>query len=98
VRIRPGRSPPSNRLGRLPSADILAGRRWDAAGASGFVALRCPGAMACGPGKLALAHRDPFDRLLAAQRNSMVPLVTVDSCPGSFPLPQVWGERAPTPW
>jgi PIN domain nuclease of toxin-antitoxin system len=78
-------------IGKLPGADRLLGA-WDDA-------LRRPRAEAAPidhgqvgrAGAYDVAHRDPFDRLLAAHAElAAIPLVTVDTAFAAFPITTIW--------
>lgn len=75
-----------HRLGKLPGAQvILDDLDWTMARLSArYLPLEATDAVLAGT--LALPHRDPFDRLLAAQAQGQgLPLVTSDAAFGSFP-------------
>ncbi|MCT0202154.1 type II toxin-antitoxin system VapC family toxin [Synechococcus sp. CS-603] len=80
-----------HRLGRLPSADIVLQEGWTLLEAQGFVALPVTWRHGLRAGSYALAHRDPFDRLLAAQAElDGLTLVTDDPALASFPCRRLW--------
>ena len=56
-----------HRLGRLPDAATLAGNFEEMTAEQRFKPLAIDVAHALAAGKLAIGHRDPFDRLLIAQ-------------------------------
>ena len=56
-----------HRLGRLPDAATLAGNFEEMTAEQQFKPLAITMAHALAAGKLAIGHRDPFDRLLIAQ-------------------------------
>lgn len=80
-----------HRLGKLPSADVLVS---DFAGwmeRAGFAELPISVAHAQRAGRWPVAHRDPFDRMLAAQSEvESVGLVTNDSAFDDFGIRVLW--------
>ena len=79
------------RLGKLPDAELLLDT-WDEALAR-LKADQLPidADQARRAGLYATAHRDPFDRLLAAQAELIgVPLVTTDGAFIEFPISTIW--------
>lgn len=80
-----------HRIGRLPGAEALLGG-WD--GALGRLRARSEGlghAHALLAGGYEVAHRDPFDRLLAAHAQlGDLPLLTVDEAFAGFPITTIW--------
>lgn len=82
-----------HRLGKLPAAAPLVGDvdGWITRG--GFQPLPISVAHADRAGSWPHAHRDPFDRMLAAQSEiESLPLVTGDRLIASFAIPVVWPE------
>jgi PIN domain nuclease of toxin-antitoxin system len=78
-------------LGRLPVFEVLEQRFGEACFEQGFELLPVSTAHALAAARLPIVHRDPFDRLLAAQ--SMVeeiPLVTVDAAFRHFGCKTLW--------
>jgi PIN domain nuclease of toxin-antitoxin system len=78
-------------LGRLPVFDVLEQHFEDTCFEQGFELLPVSTAHALAAARLPIVHRDPFDRLLAAQ--SMVediPLVTVDGAFRHFRCKTLW--------
>jgi PIN domain nuclease of toxin-antitoxin system len=79
------------RLGRLPTADVLLQEGWPLLEAQGFEPLPLTWRHGLRAGSYALPHRDPFDRLLAAQAElDGITLVTADPALGPFPCNQLW--------
>jgi PIN domain nuclease of toxin-antitoxin system len=80
-----------HRLGRLPEAESVVG---DYPGAlAKLMALELPvsSSHALLAGSFSNAHRDPFDRLLAAQATlERVPLATLDGAFRDFPVRVLW--------
>ena len=79
------------RLGKLPQAEVLLDTWDDALDRLKADQLPIDAAHARRAGLYAAAHRDPFDRLLAAQAEIVgVPLVTTDSAFIDFPISTIW--------
>jgi PIN domain nuclease of toxin-antitoxin system len=80
-----------HRLGRLPSAEVLLQEGWNLLQAQGFIALPVSWRHGLRAGSYAQAHRDPFDRLLAAQAElDNLTLVTLDPALAAFPCRRLW--------
>ncbi|MEX1324996.1 MAG: type II toxin-antitoxin system VapC family toxin [Synechococcaceae cyanobacterium] len=80
-----------HRLGRLPSADVLLQEGWNLLQSQGFVPLPVSWRHGLRAGSYALEHRDPFDRLLAAQAElDDLTLVTLDPALAAFPCRRLW--------
>lgn len=80
-----------HRLGRLPSATTLVQDMQGWFNLAGFVSLPITVAHAQRAGLLTGDHRDPFDRMIAAQ--SLVegmPVVGIDPALGSFGAALIW--------
>jgi PIN domain nuclease of toxin-antitoxin system len=79
------------RAGRWPEASLLAERFFQILTHYGFRPLPITLEHAHLAGSLPGPHRDPFDRLLAAQsRIENVPLVTADAAFGTFGTAILW--------
>ncbi len=79
------------RLGLLPEAGDVPERIRFYIGKSGFRELPILMEHAQSAGALPAAHRDPFDRMLAAQaRQERLTLVTVDSAFRAFDITVLW--------
>jgi PIN domain nuclease of toxin-antitoxin system len=79
------------RLGKLPHAEALLDTWDDALDRLKADPLPIDAAHARRAGLYAAAHRDPFDRLLAAQAELIgVPLVTTDGAFIDFPINTIW--------
>ncbi len=80
-----------HRLGRLPSAEVLLQEGSNLLQAQGFFTLPVSWRHGLRAGSYALAHRDPFDRLLAAQAElDDLTLVTLDPALAAFPCRRLW--------
>ncbi len=79
------------RLGKLPGARLLAENFSDTVGGLGFGELPITGHAAQVAGGFDVSHRDPFDRMLAAQASMEgVPLITNDRGFAAFGIERVW--------
>lgn len=79
------------RLGKLTIADALVSDFSGWVRKAGFRELPMTSAHASQAGNWPHPHRDPFDRILAAQASlEHMPLVTRDEALGSFGVPLVW--------
>jgi PIN domain nuclease of toxin-antitoxin system len=80
-----------HRLGKLPIGGEVLSRFHELIMADGFSHLPMHHGHAIRAGSYPLQHRDPFDRMLAAQSDlEGVPLVTVDPAFESFPIWVLW--------
>ena len=79
------------RTGKWPDAKLLAERFFDAIAHYGMVPLPIALEHAHRAGSLQGGHRDPFDRLLAAQALAEdIPVVTVDPAFQMFNVRVIW--------
>lgn len=79
------------RLGKLPDARILAEDFVPQVIAAGFVLLPISVDHALRAGRLTGAHKDPFDRMLAAQAlHDDIPLLSMDSKLDVFGVRREW--------
>lgn len=79
------------RLGKLNDAEAVAVDVAGAVASQGFVALDIAVRHAEEAGRLGIEHRDPFDRMLAAQsRLEAVPLVSNDPAFNLFAVQRFW--------
>ncbi len=80
-----------HRLSRLPLAEELLEEGWNLLQAQGFVTLPVSWRNGLRAGSYVQAHRDPFDRLLAAQAElDDLNLVTLDPALAAFPCRRLW--------
>jgi PIN domain nuclease of toxin-antitoxin system len=79
------------RLGKLPEGEILA-RDFEAVlAAADYVGLPISVSHAAHAGRLAIGHKDPFDRLLIAQAQiEQVPLVSNEKLFDGFGVDRIW--------
>ncbi|MDR1989306.1 MAG: type II toxin-antitoxin system VapC family toxin [Acidobacteriaceae bacterium] len=79
------------RLGKLPKAAVLATDLAEYAAEQGFVELSISMAHAAMAGNLAIAHKDPFDRILIAQSLiEQAPLVSNETIFDGFGIQRIW--------
>ena len=79
------------RLGKLPHARLFAQNFPDTIAGLGFDELPITAAAGQLAGGLAGPHRDPFDRMLAAQSTlEACPLITNDPAFAAFGVPTLW--------
>lgn len=79
------------RIGKLRGIAPVAHWYSDLVAADGFLHLPVSHAHALRAGAYAVAHRDPFDRLLAAQAElESLPLLTCDVALAAFACKTVW--------
>lgn len=79
------------RLGKLDEVPQAAERFSELCAADGFLLLAVSHLHALRAGGYAVDHRDPFDRMLAAQSElEVVPLVTRDPAFAAFPVQTFW--------
>jgi PIN domain nuclease of toxin-antitoxin system len=80
-----------HRLGKLPEASDVVGGFADHLRTFGADELAITSTHALAAGRFDIAHRDPFDRMLAAQSMiTGVALVTSDPAFGQFPCGTFW--------
>jgi PIN domain nuclease of toxin-antitoxin system len=80
-----------HRLGKLPEAGEVAERLPTLVQQARFTPLPITLAHAHRAGAIKNSHRDPFDRMLAAQAElEDLPLVTLDSAFTQFPIRVLW--------
>ena len=79
------------RLGKLPDAPRASERFSELTARNGFTHLPVTHLHALRAGGYPVAHRDPFDRMLAAQCElEQLLLVTRDPAFGDFPVETIW--------
>ncbi len=79
------------RLGKIPGAEALERRFLEVMEISGYTILSLDTADALRAGRLAGKHRDPFDRMIAAQALSEdIPVISADPKLDSFGIRRVW--------
>ena len=81
----------SHRLGRLPTAEVLLQDGWSLMERQGFQPLPVSWSHGLRAGSYPIPHRDPFDRLLAAQAElEQLILITLDPALAPFPCQTLW--------
>lgn len=79
------------RLGKLPGLESAAARFNELVVADGFIELSITQLHAVRAGGYDAAHRDPFDRMLAAQAEiERMPILSHDPALSAFPCEIVW--------
>ena len=80
-----------HRLGRLPTAEVLLQDGWALMERQGFQPLPVSWSHGLRAGSYSMPHRDPFDRLLAAQAElEQLILITLDPALAPFPCQTLW--------
>ena len=78
-------------LGQLPTAEVLLQEGWPLMERQGFQPLPVSWSHGLRAGSYAMPHRDPFDRLLAAQAElEQLILITLDPALAPFPCQTLW--------
>jgi len=79
------------RLGKLPGAEALERRFLDAMDDAGYALLSIDAATALRAGRLIGDHRDPFDRMIAAQAIAYdMPVISADPQLDPFGVRRIW--------
>jgi PIN domain nuclease of toxin-antitoxin system len=79
------------RLGKLPGAEKLERNYLDVMEDAGYTQLSIDSAAALRAGRLVAEHRDPFDRMIAAQALGMdIPVLSPDSQFDQFGVRRIW--------
>ena len=79
------------RLGKLPGAEILEREFLDVVDDAGYTLLPIDAASALRAGRLTSEHRDPFDRILAAQALAQdIPILSTDTKLDTFGIRRLW--------
>jgi PIN domain nuclease of toxin-antitoxin system len=80
-----------HRLRRLPTAEVLLQDGWALMESQGFQPLPVSWSHGLRAGSYSMPHRDPFDRLLAAQAElEQLILITLDPALAPFPCQTLW--------
>jgi PIN domain nuclease of toxin-antitoxin system len=81
------------RLGKLPGAEALERDFLEVMDRAGYTLLAIDVASALRAGRLIAEHRDPFDRMLAAQAlASDLPILSTDSRLDTFGVRRIWQD------
>jgi PIN domain nuclease of toxin-antitoxin system len=79
------------RLGKLPGVERLERDFADAMADAGYTALAIDTESALRAGRFTSAHRDPFDRMIAAQALALdIPILSPDSQLDEFGVRRIW--------
>ena len=79
------------RLGKLPGAELLERDFVDSVQDAGYTLLSITTAHALRAGRLSGDHRDPFDRMIAAQALAEdIPILSADAKLDSFGITRIW--------
>ena len=79
------------RLGKLPGAEKLERNYLDVMGDAGYVLLDIDTQSALRAGRLVAEHRDPFDRMIAAQALGQdIPILSPDPQLDRFGVRRIW--------
>lgn len=79
------------RNGKLPEAEVLERNFMETMEDAGYVLLTVDAQQFLRAGRLPGAHRDPFDRIIAAQALSLdVPVITPDAKLDEFGVRRIW--------
>jgi PIN domain nuclease of toxin-antitoxin system len=79
------------RIGKLPGAEALERDFLDIMDSAGYTLLAIDAACALRAGRLSSEHRDPFDRILAAQALAAdIPILSTDIKLDSFGIRRIW--------
>lgn len=79
------------RLGKLPGAEVLERDLLQVMESAGYTPMSIDPAAALRAGRLAGDHRDPFDRILAAQALAEdMPIISADKQLDAFGIRRLW--------
>ena len=79
------------RLGEMPEAISLEARFLQALDEAGYALLSIDAESALRAARFSAAHRDPFDRILAAQALALdIPVVSLDAKLDQFGVRRIW--------
>jgi PIN domain nuclease of toxin-antitoxin system len=79
------------RIGKLPGAERFEREFLDVMDDAGYSLLSIDAASALRAGRLASEHRDPFDRMIAAQAMAEdIPVISADLKLDSFDIRRIW--------
>jgi PIN domain nuclease of toxin-antitoxin system len=79
------------RMGKLPGAEKLERNFIDVMDAAGYTPLAIDIPSALRAGRFVAAHRDPFDRMIAAQALAQdIPVLSPDSQLDQFAVRRIW--------
>ena len=79
------------RIGKLPDAEKLERDYLDVLEAAGYTQLPIDAGSALRAGRLAADHKDPFDRMIAAQALALdIPVLSPDPLLDGFGVRRIW--------
>jgi PIN domain nuclease of toxin-antitoxin system len=79
------------RLGKLPGAEILDREFFEIIDEAGYTLLSIDAACALRAGRFTSDHRDPFDRMIAAQALAEdIPILSIDGKLDTFGIRRIW--------
>jgi PIN domain nuclease of toxin-antitoxin system len=79
------------RIGKLPGAEVLERDFLDIMDDAGYTVLPIDAASALRAGRFIADHRDPFDRIIAAQAVAAdIPVLSTDTKLDSFGIRRIW--------
>jgi PIN domain nuclease of toxin-antitoxin system len=79
------------RLGKLPGAEVLERDFIESVQEAGYTLLPITAAHALRAGRLPGDHRDPFDRMIAAQALAEdIPILSIDKSLDVFGITRIW--------
>ena len=79
------------RIGKLPEAKALESRFLEEMVASGYTLLPVTAEHALLAGRLVGAHRDPWDRMIAAEAVALdIPVISIDPQLDAFGVRRIW--------
>jgi PIN domain nuclease of toxin-antitoxin system len=79
------------RQGKLPQAELLAKNFVESVTSAGFEVLPLEAEVALLAGRLPGVHRDPWDRMIAAQALTLdIPVISIDSKLDTFGVRRIW--------
>jgi len=79
------------RIGKLPEAEFLAHTFTDRMSEAGYTLLPLGVEVALRAGRMPGDHRDPFDRMIAAQALALdIPVISIDTTLDTFGVRRIW--------
>lgn len=79
------------RIGKLPEAEFLADTFMDRMSEAGYTLLPLGAEVALRAGRMPGDHRDPWDRMIAAQALALdIPVISIDTKLDAFGVRRLW--------
>ena len=79
------------RLGKMPEATAFEARFLQAVDDAGYALLPIDASTALRAARFTAPHRDPFDRMIAAQALALdIPIISIDSKLDQFAVRRIW--------